>query len=70
MRAAWRTRIRSDRDALRASRSSLDKTADAILELVKAGMSVGRVCAVIPEPEADIQSAFESLVELGVLVPR
>jgi len=64
------TTFEVDLEQEEASRSSLDKTADAILELVKAGMSVGRVCAVIPEPEADIQSALESLVELGVLVPR
>lgn len=52
------------------SRASLDKTADAILELVKAGMSVERVCAVIPEPTELVQASIEGLVELGVLVPR
>lgn len=49
---------------------SLDKTEGAVLELVKAGMSVDRVCAIIPEPEAQIKAALGSLVELGVIMPR
>ncbi len=52
------------------SRGSLDKTEEAILELLKAGMSIERVCDIIPEPEAQIQSKLEGLVELGVLLPR
>jgi Tfp pilus assembly protein PilZ len=64
------TTFEVDGEQEEASRASLDKTADAVLELVKAGMSVERVCAVIPEPEAEIQSALEALVESGVLVPR
>ncbi|GEM_PF-839351 len=52
------------------SRSSLDKTEDAVLELAKAGMTVERLCDVIPEPEAAVRTAVEGLVEMGVLVPR
>jgi hypothetical protein len=64
------TTFEVDGEQEEASRASLTKTADAVLELVKAGMSVERVCAVIPEPEAEIQSELEALVESGVLVPR
>lgn len=52
------------------SRDALDKADDAILELAKAGMSVERLCSVIPEPPERIQASIEALVELGVLVPR
>ena len=52
------------------SRDALDKTDDAILELAKAGMSVERLCSVIPEPSERIHASIEALVELGVLVPR
>ena len=52
------------------SRAALDKTEDAILDLAKAGMSVARLFAVIPEPQEKIQAALEGLVEMGVLVPR
>jgi len=59
------TTFEVDLEQEEASRASLDKTEDAILELVKAGMSVARVCAVIPEPDDEIQSALEGLVESG-----
>lgn len=52
------------------SRASLDKTADAVLELARTGMSVERLQAVIPEPPETVRSALEALVERGVLVPR
>ncbi len=64
------TTFEVDLDQEEVSRASLNKTEDAILELVKAGMSVERVCSVIPEPDSEIQSALEGLVERGVLVPR
>lgn len=52
------------------SRSSLDMTEGAVLELAKAGITVERLCYVIPESEAQVRSAVEGLVEMGVLVPR
>jgi len=52
------------------SGSSLDKTEDAVLELAKAGITVERLCDVIPESEAEVRSAVAGLVEMGVLVPR
>jgi hypothetical protein len=64
------TTFEVDLEQEEASRASLNKTEDAILELVKAGMNVERVCSVIPEPDSEIQSALEGLVERGVLVPR
>jgi hypothetical protein len=52
------------------SRSSLDKIEDAVLELAKAGITVERLCDVIPESEAEVRSAVDGLVAMGVLVPR
>lgn len=51
-------------------RSSLDKTEDAILELAKAGMSLEKLCEVIPERADVIEASVTGLVELGVLLPR
>ncbi len=52
------------------SRSSLDKTAEAVLELARSGMPMEKLKAIIPEPAAKVQATLEELVELGVLVPR
>ena len=52
------------------SRALLDKTAEAVLELARAGMSIQKLKAIIPEPPDDVQLALEELVELGVLMPR
>ncbi len=52
------------------SRSSLDKTAEAVLELARTGMSIQKLEAIIPEPPDEVQLALEELVELGVLMPR
>ena len=52
------------------SRALLDKTAEAVLELARAGMSIQKLEAIIPEPPDDVQLALEELVELGVLMPR
>jgi Tfp pilus assembly protein PilZ len=52
------------------SRSSLDKTAEAVLELARSGMPVERLTSIIPEPAAKVQATLEELVELRVLVPR
>ena len=52
------------------SRSSLDKTEQAVLELARSGMSIEKLKSVIPEPADEVQTALEGLVELGVLLPR
>ncbi|MCA9503866.1 MAG: PilZ domain-containing protein [Spirochaetaceae bacterium] len=53
-----------------AQAGSLGKVEEAVLELAGAGMSLARLFEIIPEPPERIQSAVESLVELGVLCPR
>jgi Tfp pilus assembly protein PilZ len=50
--------------------SSLDKTEQAVFELAKTGMPLEKLSAIIPESEAEVQAALDSLVELGVLLPR
>ena len=52
------------------SRSSLDKTEQAVLELARSGMPIEKLKSIIPEPADEVQLALESLVELGVLLPR
>lgn len=52
------------------SRSSLEKTEEAVLELAKSGMSTEKLKSIIPEPAEIIQEALENLVEIGVLIPR
>ena len=52
------------------SRSSLEKTEEAVLELAKSGMSTDKLKTIIPEPAETVQEALESLVEIGVLIPR
>jgi Tfp pilus assembly protein PilZ len=55
-------RARLDRD-----REALEKTEQAVLDLAAAGASLGRICDVIPVPDAEIYKALSSLVERGVL---
>jgi Tfp pilus assembly protein PilZ len=64
------TTFEIDDERERASRSSLDKTADAVLELARSGMTLERLEAVIPEPPEKVRAALEELVELDVLRPR
>lgn len=64
------TTFEVDYEQLDLTRSGLDKTDEAVVELAGAGMSVRRVCDVIPEPEALVEASLQGLVELGVLVPR
>ena len=52
------------------SRSSLGKLEEAVLELARAEMSVGKIKSIIPEPTPEIQAALENLVESGILAPR
>lgn len=52
------------------ARGSLDKTEEAVLDLARAGMSLARIEAVIPEPASRVRTAIASLVEMGVLIPR
>jgi hypothetical protein len=51
------------------ARGSLEKTEQAVLDLARAGMSVGRIEAVIPEPVERVRAALAVLVEMGVLIP-
>jgi hypothetical protein len=50
--------------------SSLDKTEQAVFELAKSGMPLEKLSAIIPESDTEVQAAIDSLVELGVLLPR
>ena len=59
-----------DADQEEVSRSSLEKTEEAVLELAKSGMSTIKLKAIIPESADSVQIALESLIELGVLIPR
>lgn len=49
---------------------SLEKTEEAVLDLARAGMSLARIEAIIPEPAPRVRAAIASLVEMGVLIPR
>ena len=51
------------------ARASLDKTEEAVLDLVRAGMSFARIEAIIPEPAERVRSAMAALVEMGVVIP-
>ena len=64
------TTFQIDFEQLEFSRSVLDKTEDAILELARAGMSVAQFCDVIPEEPDVIRASIMGLVEMGVLIPR
>lgn len=64
------TRFEIDFEQEERSRTHLDKTEDAILELARAGMNVAQFCNVIPEAPETIRASVMGLVEMGVLVPR
>lgn len=64
------TTFEIDFEQVEFSRSVLDKTEDAILELARAGMSVAQFCDVIPEEPDVIRASLMGLVEMGVLIPR
>jgi hypothetical protein len=64
------TTFEVDTDLADRHGSALDKTEQAVLELASTGFSVERASKVIPEPADVVRAAFDSLVELGVLVPR
>ncbi|MBW2269606.1 MAG: PilZ domain-containing protein [Deltaproteobacteria bacterium] len=49
------------------SEADLSKTEAAVIDLVRAGFSVRRMIAVIPEPDPEIQRALASLHEQGVI---
>ncbi len=59
-----------DSEQEEASRPTLGKTEEAVLDLARAGMSVERLISIIPESPEQIQGALEDLVERGVLSPR
>lgn len=54
-------------DAAAADAEELSKTEAAVLDLVRAGFDVGRMVAVIPEPDLEVHRAITALCERGVL---
>ncbi len=59
-----------DLEQAEIARSSLDKIEQAVFELAKSGMPLDKLRTIIPESDAEVQTALDSLVELGVLLPR
>ncbi len=51
------------------ARPSLDKTEQAVLDLARAGMSLARIEAIIPESAERVRTAMAALIEMGVLTP-
>jgi hypothetical protein len=62
------TRFAVDRAALSGA-GALGKTEEAVLDLAAAGFTARRILDVIPEDDAQVSAALQSLVESGVLVP-
>ena len=54
-------------DADDSAAVDLSKTEAAVLDLVRAGFNVGRMLAVIPEPDPSVHRAIESLCDRGVI---
>jgi len=50
-----------------AAADGSNKTEAAVLDLVRAGFTVERILAVIPEPDFDIEHALEALLERGAI---
>jgi hypothetical protein len=59
--------LRVDQVAVDAVRSELGKTEEAILDLAGVGMSVGKILAVIPEPEQQIFDVLGDLMSRGLV---
>jgi hypothetical protein len=51
-----------------APETELSKTEAAVIDLVRAGFSVRRMVAIIPEPDPEIHRALASLHDQGVIV--
>ena len=64
------TTFEVDLEQEEASRSALDKTEEAVLDLARAGMPMEKLISIIPEAPEQVQAALEGLVDLGVLCPR
>ncbi len=64
------TVFRVDAEQETLARPSLDKIAEAVLDLSRAGMNVARMIEVIPDPPEVVRAAVDALVELGVLRPH
>ncbi len=58
------------RTELEQTKSSLDTTEEAVLELAAAGFTVRRILDVIPESDVAIRTSIASLLERGLLSPR
>lgn len=55
---------------LDAAAPSLAKTEQAVIELVQAGFTLGRLLDVIPEPDSDVLAAIANLRERRIVTPR
>jgi type IV pilus assembly protein PilZ len=61
--------FRVDHEAL-AGESGASKTEEAVLDLAAAGFTLRRILDVIPEPDAEILAALQSLEDRGILLRR
>jgi Tfp pilus assembly protein PilZ len=64
------TKLRVDSDAVEEAAAELSLTDHAILELAGAGVTVGKIVEVIPEPKRDITQALSKLVKRGLIAPE
>ncbi|UCE87191.1 MAG: PilZ domain-containing protein [Deltaproteobacteria bacterium] len=64
-------RLRVDPAKLEAERSSLDETAEALIELAEEAFTVGAMLDMVPESDAKVAAALQDLLARGVveLVP-
>jgi Tfp pilus assembly protein PilZ len=61
------TSFRVDASQVDSMREDLSKTEEALLDLAMVGMSVSKMLGVIPEPEIDVLTALDSLLERGLI---
>ena len=64
------TKLRVDPDAVEEAAADLNQTDHAILELAGAGVTVGKIVEVIPEPKRDVTQALTKLVKRGLIAPE
>jgi type IV pilus assembly protein PilZ len=63
-------RLAIDSQAVKALRQELGKTEEALLDLARVGMRVGKVLDVIPESPEEIFAVLSGLVDLGLVSIR
>lgn len=61
------THFRVVLERLAAEAAELTKAEQAVAELIQAGLSLGRLLDVIPDPDGEIYTALGSLVERGIV---